>query len=796
MKAKMNKVLAFIMSVVICMGLFVCVAEAESEVLAVIGKLESIDTLQQMQDKRSSYTASSHYDITTTSTKIINNHNTARNNYDAYLEDMFAKREAAKTAYEALTDAQKAQIDEALVAKLSEELPTSYLIKEYPIVPRSDEYTYEAINAEFGYAYEVSNYMISGKYTADGVAKRSNQIPQTFILVDTSDGKTSWTPSGEYAYGESNYLLTYCCDMKTGIEHGTDYKRTNLEESGYFNEEEARHIRAVMQNSYPYVTMDEMKAWLIENGLDADFVSTLNRADMIAAVQMSIWAYANKNDITAEGVEYFASIDVPKNIGKYFTPLHEYTNEIWDWLPGAKTRSFDTKAQYRVNKLGNFLIELDAVPAEREQIVISEIEVVRTELVAEYNGVYGITVYVTLNGGGDERDDLRITAVSYTENEDGSINATDAATTKAIPEENFYSIDLSAKGGDLIRVEIEGEQYLAKGAYFYAPEGERGTSQSLVGVAEGYTHVKAEKETIFTKPEYTIIAPDAVDVSMGEKTVLKTEVIPEVGAPAVLYSSSDEDVVKVDEEGNIETVGIGTATITAYLEDDETKVVTITITVKPPEYKIETPERMELPEGATELLYVKITPDDGRLSPTFSSADESIARVDEFGNVTGVKAGITTIYIDFGNGEIRAVPVTVIAEADPVLPSVPKTHYVCFGKTDGIGWYEVSVNGGDFFPQGPNSTLEVQEGSVLVVRVQDMWIDDEFDFYVNGSKVPMDTANTITVVVDGYMLIGALSMDVEVPDVDESLNLFQRIIRAIKNFFGNIGEWFESLFSW
>jgi hypothetical protein len=75
-----------------------------------------------------------------------------------------------------------------------------------------------------------------------------------------------------------------------------------------------------------------------------------------------------------------------------------------------------------------------------------------------------------------------------------------------------------------------------------------------------------------------------------------------------------------------------------------------------------------------------------------------------------------------------------------------------------------------------------------------MWIDDEFDFYVNGERVDA-VANTITVVVDGYMLIGALSMDVTVPDVDESLNIFQRIIRAIKNFFGNIGQWFEKLFS-
>lgn len=780
MKAKMNKVLAFIMSVVICMGLFVCVAEAESEVLAVIGQLESIDTLQQMQNKRYTYTASSHYDINTTKESIINSHDSARNRYETYVADMLEKREAARVAYESLTDAQKSQLDEALVARLSDELPTVFNAKEIPVTPRNDEYCFETAAGGTGYGYEVSNHMISG------------EIPQTFILVDTSDGKTSWTPNGRYSYGESNYEITYCCDIETPIKYGIDYKRVNLEDSGYFDSDSSDRIRAVLQNSYPFVSVDEMKQSLKASGLDEDFVDSITRADMIAAVQMAVWTHAN----IADNLEYFASVDTTKNTGIYFTPLHDYTNEVWDWLPGKRQRSYDPRAQYRVNTLGNFLINLDAVPAEREQIVISEIEVVRTELVAEHDGIYDITVYVTLNGGGDERDNLQITAVSYTENEDGSINATDASTAKAIPDENFYSIDLSARGGDLIRVEIEGEQYLAKGAYFYAPEGGRGASQSLVGIAEGYTHVRAEKETVFTEPEYTIIAPDAVDVTIGERTVLKTEVIPEVGAPAVLYSSSDEDVVKVDEEGNIETVGIGTATITAYLEDDETKVVTITITVKPPEYKIETPEKMEIPEGATELLYVKITPDDGRLKPTFSSADESIARVDEFGNVTGVKAGITTIYIDFGNGEIRAVPVTVIAEADPVLPSVPKTHYICFGKTDGIGWYEVSVNGGDFFPQGPNSTLEVQEGSVLVVRVQDMWIDDEFDFYVNGSKVPMDTANTITVVVDGYMLIGALSMDVEVPDADESLNLFQRIIRAIKNFFGNIGEWFESLFSW
>ena len=777
----MKKIISFIMVLIMIFTTMPTFAlgSDESAVSQVEELLRGIDTLQQMQNKRSSYSASGHYDITTTNTNTINKHNTARNNYETYLENMFDKREAARSAYEALTDEQKAQLDPALVAKLSDEISTSYLIKEYSVTPRNDEYSYEAVDAELGYAYEVSNYMISGS------------IPQTFILVDTSDGKTRWTPSGEYVYGESNYEVTYCCDKETGLEQSTDYKRVNLEDSDYFDEDEAQHIRAILENSYPYVTMDEMKAWLVEMGMEEDFVSTLNRSDFIAAIQMAIWSYANINDAAADGLEYFASIDIPRNTGLYFTPLHDFTNEMWEWYPGKRTRSFDRRAQYRVNTLGNFLIGLEALPATREQIVISEVEVVRTELVAEHDGIYDITVYVTLNGGGDERDNLTITAMSYTENEDGSITATDAQYHQANSENGFYTIDLSARGGDLIRVEIEGEQYLAKGAYFYAPEGEREASQSLVGIAEGYTHVRAEKETVFTEPEYTIIAPDAVEVKIGERTVLKTEVIPEIGAPAVIYSSSDESVVRVDENGNIETVGIGTAVITAYLEGDEESMVTITVTVELPDYKIETSDKIELDVGVTELLYVKITPNDGRLTPVFTSEDETIARVDEYGNVTGIAAGTTSVTVDFGNGEIRTVPVTVIAPVSPSVPTVPKTHYVCFGKTDGIGWYEVSINGGDFFPQGPNSTLEVEEGSRLVVRVQDMWIDDEFDFYVNGDRVELDAANTITVVVDGYMLIGALSMDVEVPDVDESLNIFQIIARAIKEFFQWIGSWFR-----
>lgn len=707
----MKKFLSFIMFLVIMLtGVLSCAFAADDITVSQVEEmLRGIDTLQQMQSKRSKYTASGHYDTGTTNASVAAKHEAARAGYESYVSDMFAKRAAAEKAYNALSDAEKSQLDSALTAKLSTELPTVWNEITAPVTPRDDEYSFEAVNGGPGYGYEVSNHMISG------------EIPQTFILVDTSDGATSWTPNGKYSYGKSNYFLTYCCDVETPIKYTTDYKRVNLEDSDYFTKEESEHIRTVLENSYPFITMDEMKSRLKEFGLDSDFVDSLTRADMIAAVQAAVWTYANVKDISEDGLSYFASVDIPKNTGLYFTPLHDYTNEVWDWLPGKRQRSYDARAAYRVNVLKDHLCRLEGTPQPTEQMIISELEVVKNELIDEENGLYHITMYLSLNGGGNEKDDLRIHATSYTEKEDGSIEITEKAECKAELNDGVYTITTHAKDSDMIEITVDGSQMLPKGVYFYNPEGGRDKSQSLVGVSEGKTAVRASKKTLFLAeladvPVQDIETPETeLSVESGETVQLTVSVKPENATnKELIFSSDNESVATVDKNGNITAVGEGKAVITVVSAGNPSVKKEITVTVKP----------------------------------------------------------------------IPADPVV------PVIPVISRKHHVCFGKTDGIGWYEVSVNGGDFFPQGPNSTLEVDEGSVLVIRVQDLWIDDEFDFYVNGKKVPLDPANTITVVVDGYMLIGALSMDVPVPDAEESVSLLQKLLNAIRDFFAMIKSWF------
>ena len=196
----------------------------DEAVLAVTAQLEKIDSLQQIQDKRSGYNVSTRYDAGGTNASIISEHEAARSGYETYVSEMFAARVAAQQAYDSLSASQKAMIDPVLVQKLSNDLPTVLNLTTASVTPRNDAYRFEAVRGGFGYSYEVSNHMVSGN------------ISQTFILVDTSNGGTSWTPSGRYVYGESNYDVTYCCDVETELIYGTDYRRINLEDSNYYGE--------------------------------------------------------------------------------------------------------------------------------------------------------------------------------------------------------------------------------------------------------------------------------------------------------------------------------------------------------------------------------------------------------------------------------------------------------------------------------------------------------------------------------------------------------------------------------
>ena len=346
--------------------------------------------------------------------------------------------------------------------------------------------------------------------------------------------------------------------------------------------------------------------------------------------------------------------------------------------------------------------------------------------------------------------------------------------------------------------------------------------------AEGYTFSGWSTDVDVTAGEFTMPARDVVlkgsfkkdvtditiiveddELEIGETGKIEVTVTPDdADNKEVIYESSDETVVKVDKDGNIEAIGEGTATITVTSKDNATIVEKITVTVEKPvvdepevdnpdidepdidepdddkpdvNYIMEYPISVVVKEGETKNLGVKVVPEEGAPAVKYTSSDESIVVVDADGNITGVAEGKANITAELPSGNFVVIAVTVTFKT---------SHYIVFGKTEKIGWYSVSMDGGEtFMTVFGNSNLEVAEGTELLIRANDV-LGDPFTFYINGNGTTPDENGYVRVVVDGYMLIGALGVPVIAPDTEESLNLIQRLIKSIKDFFARIASFF------
>jgi pilin isopeptide linkage protein len=301
--------------------------------------------------------------------------------------------------------------------------------------------------------------------------------PQTFVLIDTvaHDG-TTWTPSGTYVPGVSNYEVVYCCDVETMIVDGTYYKRLNLEDNDYYDDEQAAKIRAILTHAYPYVSVEAMKAELAAQGFEN--AQALTRNEIIAAVQTAVWACAN-----GEVLRYQKSYRVSDNL-QWGYPMHDTSNESGLDVSGKRVFKTYEEVGARIDSLVDYLLALDAVKAAPEQIVITQLDIVDAVPVQEKNGVCNVALQVALNNSGScEQDELVLTVAV-----DGTVVKTEAIKLGT----KVYDVTVEAKPGQVIEAVVSGTQILPLGTYFYEPEGGRKVSQTLVGVASGKTDVYAD----------------------------------------------------------------------------------------------------------------------------------------------------------------------------------------------------------------------------------------------------------------------------------------------------------------
>lgn len=176
----------------------------------------------------------------------------------------------------------------------------------------------------------------------------------------------------------------------------------------------------------------------------------------------------------------------------------------------------------------------------------------------------------------------------------------------------------------------------------------------LVLELAGYTIFGSQLTAFFSRdkekpepaPAVLTLSQSSVDMTVGGSTVLSAS-----GAEGIVFSSSDESVATVAEDGTLQAVGAGSAVVTAKA-GEQTATCQVTVEEPVPDTPV-TPAVKELvlqsiygskgdiSIGVGEKAPMKVMGTESAV--TWSMENAAVATVDESGAVTGVASGKTTL---------------------------------------------------------------------------------------------------------------------------------------------------------
>ncbi|MCR1821939.1 Ig-like domain-containing protein [Terrisporobacter muris] len=173
---------------------------------------------------------------------------------------------------------------------------------------------------------------------------------------------------------------------------------------------------------------------------------------------------------------------------------------------------------------------------------------------------------------------------------------------------------------------------------------------------------------------------DAISMSLNDVTLQKNEskklelkINGDFIVKDIYWSTENDKIATVSQDGTIEGIGVGTTKLYAYA-NGQTVSCNVTVQSKLTGVKLSKTE-LSLDTGKTSTLSATPLPGDamGDTTVTWKSEDESIAKVDENGLVTAIAAGTTNIVAQIGEFTAKCsvtvnIPITKIT----INPSTAK----------------------------------------------------------------------------------------------------------------------------
>ena len=162
----------------------------------------------------------------------------------------------------------------------------------------------------------------------------------------------------------------------------------------------------------------------------------------------------------------------------------------------------------------------------------------------------------------------------------------------------------------------------------------------------GYAFQSYLKELPAVQISQINLSLDKNTINKNETAKLKIEILPEEAKEQkITFSSSNPNIISVDQSGNIFGVSSGEATITAIAENGVKGSITLKVYSKVEEIKLDI-ENLTLQEGESYNLKATIYPEDAtNKNITFDSENNDIATVNQSGKITAIKEGTTKITV-------------------------------------------------------------------------------------------------------------------------------------------------------
>ena len=296
-------------------------------------------------------------------------------------------------------------------------------------------------------------------------------------------------------------------------------------------------------------------------------------------------------------------------------------------------------------------------------------------------GVLGIIIiillFVALKGNGGSKNKNYVVKIIPEENivipVGGSYNLSATVTSEKGEVINGAAIRWSVDNEDIASVDngiVKGNSYgkAMITAMYVNDEGKTFQIGKDVTVADGEANVSLTDVTI---PDGELYLP------LNDTYQINVAMTPPNGyVENKTFTSSNPSVATVDNKGLVTSIGEGEATITISVNNGaftkELKVAVKSdvkepnITVYPTKVVINSTVT-KVKVGKTENLKYSIEPTNARSDKlTWTSSDPSILKVDNNGNITGVKEGEATITLSSVNDVSSKITITVEIDAVPV----------------------------------------------------------------------------------------------------------------------------------